>query len=272
MARVFRYIVLFALLATTRGLMAQVLVSETLSWKAMSGLSHGHCESCRTVSVTLPGPGTLAIRLQMAPYQRREFATSNESILTHPGLPFLAELVSTTYNGSTKVPAAEAMVGKPADLVTTWKVVQQKPSKFDLTLRNPMKCGMGDCDQRAATAQVTVTFTPAGTTPAAEPRPAAGEGMTGTWIRTQDGRVIDRMDILPSGDGFRVELREGDDRPIYTSGPAVLQGDQLVCSTRNATSGATGKIVLTFEGDRVHYRSYFADGRLSWDGEFLRRK
>lgn len=256
-------------LLAASNLAAQVLVSETLTWKAKSGLSHAHCEGCRTLPVTLPGPGTLSIRLQMEPYQRREFANSTESIVTHPGLAELAQLVSTTYNGSRQVPASESMAGKPADLVTTWMYEQKRAVKFDLFIKNPMKCGLADCDQRAATAQVTVTFTPAGTRPAAS---SQGSGVIGTWARTQEGRVIDRMDILRAGDGFRVEMRDGDDRPIYTAGTGVLQGNQMVCTTRNAVSGVAGKIVLTFNGDRVHYRSYFADGRLSWDGEFLRRR
>lgn len=272
MNRLFRTLALFSLLATASQLSAQVLASETLTWKAKSGVSHGHCDNCRTIPITLPGPGTLAVRLQMEPYQRREFATSAESILTYPGLAYVAELVSTTYNGSRIVPSAEAMVGKPADLVVTWKYSQNKPAKFDLFLKNPVKCGLGDCDQRAATAQLTVTFTPAGSAGGgASPAPSPG-GVTGTWVRTQNGRVIDRMEIVASGDGFKVELRDGEDRPLYASGFGVLQGNRLVVATRNSGSGVSGLLILTFSGDRVHYRSYFIDGRMSWDGEFLRRK
>jgi hypothetical protein len=80
------------------------------------------------------------------------------------------------------------------------------------------------------------------------------------------------MDITTLGEGFKIELREGDTAPLYSSGFGIKDGNRLIVATRNTSSAVSGLIILTFHENRVHYRSFYLDGRLSWDGDFLRRK
>ena len=45
-------------------------------------------------------------------------------------------------------------------------------------------------------------------------------------------------------------------------------GGQIGCAVRSAANGQAGVILLTPAGGATHYRSWFGDGRLSWDGDF----
>lgn len=153
--RLIRFLPGFVLLMLTP-LSAQVLVNEKRTWKAASNVSG--CEGCKTIPVTIPGPGILTIRLQMEPYQHREFPNYSESIVTHEGLPNIAKLEKSTFNGKSPVPPSAQLVNKPADLVYTWRYTRATPGKFDLHLRNPVKVTGGGMHQRAANARLTVTF------------------------------------------------------------------------------------------------------------------
>ncbi len=88
------------------------------------------------------------------------------------------------------------------------------------------------------------------------------------WTRTQNGQVVDLFDLTPKGDGLLIVLREGPGKPVYSSGFCVWAGGQIGCVVRNATNGQLGLVLLTPGGGSTHYRSWFGDGRMSWDGDF----
>lgn len=96
----------------------------------------------------------------------------------------------------------------------------------------------------------------------------APSGAASQWTRSQGGQVVDLFELTPKGDGMLIAQREGIGKPVYASGFCTWSGNQVVCSVRGAASGKTGHIVMTPNGNTTRFRSWYSDGRLSWDGEF----
>lgn len=249
---------------------SSVIISEEFNWQARSVAQH----TCKTYKHTLTGPGVLSIRTKMSPYSVRDLGMSTEDILTHD-VGYFAESLGQTVNGM-KGANIKEFIGKPVDRISRWKV---DTSKYNVEFKvcNPVKCNLaGDCSQLQATASIVIDYAADGSgSEAVTPEPSSAmnrNNVTGVWVRKNGGKVIDRMEITLLSEGYKVELREGDNAPLYAIGFGVLHGDRLVVSTRNTSSGVSGLLVLTFSGQKVHYRSYYIDGRQSWDGDFLRQE
>ncbi len=98
----------------------------------------------------------------------------------------------------------------------------------------------------------------------AAPRPSASQ-----WTRSQAGAVVDVLDLTPQENDYRITLREGFGKPVYSSGTCTVAGGTVTCNSRNV-NGMTGQIVLTIRGDSLHYRSSYEGGRRVWEGDFVR--
>ncbi len=251
---------------------SSVIISEEFTWQSQSVAQH----SCKTYKHTISGPGVLTIRTKMSPFRVRDLGMSSEDILTH-GIGYFAESLGQTVNGMNGANISE-FIGKPIDRISRWKI-DAKKYNTEFKVCNPVKCNLaGDCSQQQATASIVVDYAAAGSAPSAisttstqTQKSASRSDVTGVWIRTAAGKVIDRMEITVLGDGFKVELRDGEAAPLYASGFGVIQGDRLIVATRNTSNGVSGLLILTFSGGKVHYRSYYLDGRQSWDGDFTKR-
>ena len=263
------FIGLSLLLISFGEIRASVIISEEFTWQFQSVTQH----SCKIYKHTLVGPGIVTLRTKMSPFRERNFYAHKEDILLH-GLPDIATFLGTSINGDSKA-KQDDFIGKQIDRITKYKI-DGKKYNAEFKVCNPVKCGLGNCSQYQAVATIIIDYTPSNVSaPSAGTKSVSGKSnILGTWIRTSGGRVIDRMDITVLGEGYKVELREGDNAPIYSAGFGVLQDNQMFIVTRNTsnrTDTGYGLIVLTLNGNKVHYRSYYVDGRVSWDGDFLRR-
>jgi hypothetical protein len=244
---------------------SSVIVSEEFTWQFQSVAQ----TTCNSYKHTLTGPGVLTIRTKMSPFRVRDLGMSSEDILTH-GVGYFAESLGRTVNGMEGADTNE-FIGKPIDRISRWKIDGNKHN-VEFKVCNPVKCNLaGDCSQQQATASIVVDFAAAGSIPSTTGRTSSPANIVGTWIVIENGKVVDRIDIAPYGDGYKVEARAGDGAPTYWNGFGVQQSDRLIIATRNVSSGVSGLVVMTFKGDRVHYRSYYLDGRQAWDGDFTRR-
>jgi hypothetical protein len=93
--------------------------------------------------------------------------------------------------------------------------------------------------------------------------------MASQWTRTEGGMVVDVLDLTPQGDGYRITLREGFGKAVYSSGSCTVAGNTVTCEARNS-SGVAGQIVLSLRGESLHYRSAYDGGRRTWEGDFVR--
>lgn len=242
-----------------------VIVSEEFTWQYQSTASH----KCETFKHTLVGPGILTIRTKMKPFYYRDLGMSREDILTH-SVGYFAESLGQTING-VKGADIKDFDGKTVDRISRWKI-DRKNYNAEFKVCNPVKCNFaGDCSQFQATATIVIDYAPSSASPVAVSG-GTNPNITGTWIVISGGKVVDRLDVSVLGEGYKVEARAGDSAPIYWSGFGVLQGGRLIIATRNTSTGVSGLVIMTPNGDRVHYRSYYLDGRQAWDGEFIRRR
>ncbi len=254
-----------ALLVNSTFVYAQssVIVSEEFAWQSQSVAQH----TCKTFKHTLIGPGVLTIRTKMSPFRIRDLGMSSEDILTH-GVGYFAESLGQTINGI-KGANINEFIGKPIDRISHWKVDSNRHN-VEFKVCNPVKCNLaGDCSQLQATASIIIDY--AAGSMQTNIDTGSASNITGTWVVIENGKVVDRVDIAASGDGFKAEARAGDGAPIYWSGFGLLKGDSLVVATRNVSSGVSGLVEITLQGNRIHYRSYYLDGRKAWDGYFTRR-
>jgi len=98
---------------------------------------------------------------------------------------------------------------------------------------------------------------------------ASAQGITGQWTRSQGGAVVDVLDLSQTGNGYLIILREGFGRPAYASGFCIAGCGKTICGVQN-TKGKAGLVELTPSGTSLHYRSYYDEGRTTWDGDFVR--
>lgn len=244
-----------------------VIVSEEFTWQYQSVASH----KCETFKHTLVGPGILTIRTKMKPFHYRDLGMSREDILTH-SVGYFAESLGQTINGM-KGADVKDFDGKSVDRISRWKI-DAKRYNAEFKVCNPVKCNLaGDCEQYQASASIVIEYA-ATTTPeqASASTGIATGNITGTWVIVSGGKVVDRLDVSTMGDGYKVEARAGDNAPLLWSGFGIMQGGRLIVATRNVTNGVSGLVVMTFNQGRVHYRSYYLDGRQAWDGNYDRRK
>lgn len=99
----------------------------------------------------------------------------------------------------------------------------------------------------------------------------AGE-VSGSWCRSEGGKLADVVSVADGAEAARVELREGWDKPVYAEGVGTLSGSRLTATLKKKADGAIVHAVMTVTGDKLAYSSFNLDGSFRWKGEYQRCK
>jgi tetratricopeptide (TPR) repeat protein len=105
--------------------------------------------------------------------------------------------------------------------------------------------------------------------------PAGGTNdvkFTGTWTRSQSGKVIEVIEIIRKGPDYKASFKEGFDKPVNsTAGGRIIKG-VLSLTSRNLTTGKRRRITIAVSGNKMDYTSTDLDGSHPWKGGFVRHK
>lgn len=100
---------------------------------------------------------------------------------------------------------------------------------------------------------------------------AAADGIEGYWCRNVDGAVGDVISITGSGELFKVNLREGWNRPIYSEGVGNMNCNNFTATLRSkAQPNTIIHSIMAFSGDSLSYSSFNMDGGFRWKGSYYR--
>lgn len=221
---------------------AALLASQNFTW-APNG-----ADVCKGMPISFTGPGILSIRLQMKPFEERQFPNYyTDVILGTDDLPYFAKALTTTINGGPR--PASGLRGKPVDRVALWEVTQAKKWGVPLSVCPPVNCNPGGCIQYGATATVTVEFTgtaTSGTGPVPSPGPAIDATVpiagSATVENGTDRAGSDYQRVPNVGDPGACRARcDADTRcKAYTWVKPGLQGPTAVCYLKSSVPKATG--------------------------------
>ena len=103
----------------------------------------------------------------------------------------------------------------------------------------------------------------------AGPSGAAGE-IAGNWCRNDNGVLVDIISVAPAGEVYKVTLREGWDRPVYSEGVGSQAGGRFIATAKSATTPVIVHIAASFTDSSLSYSSYNLDGSFRWKGEYFR--
>lgn len=99
----------------------------------------------------------------------------------------------------------------------------------------------------------------------------AGE-VSGSWCRSEGGKLVDVVTVAEGAEVAKVELREGWDKPLYAEGVGTLAGSRLTATLKKKSDGAIVHAVMAVAGDKLAYSSFNFDGSFRWKGEYQRCK
>jgi len=102
----------------------------------------------------------------------------------------------------------------------------------------------------------------AGAAPAAD--------MSGSFCRNVGGTVGDIITLTPKGPVGTVELKEGWDKPVYSSGVGSAAGNTFTATLKSKTSPTVVHAVMKISGNSLSYDSYNLDGSFRWKGDYSR--
>lgn len=156
-------IFLFFFIMYTPSAHSGTVISEKVEWKAKNYVGFNDPPSSFPYSFT--GPGCLQIKFSMSPYYCRLFYAKAESVLGYDADGWKNNRTDSKYDGkelsSFNVSSSCSLEGKVSS--HTSFIEYQIPDKSfsgNFTLSPPVVCGLANCNRRAATATLEVTFIP----------------------------------------------------------------------------------------------------------------
>lgn len=104
-----------------------------------------------------------------------------------------------------------------------------------------------------------------------QPGTTVQSSFVGTWVRLENGRVIDKMTIRMAGQGFELLFQESDTGPIIARGTGRLEGLTLVADSWQLARTARVVRLQMKDAQTLHYLSSNPDGSAPWSGDFHRQ-
>lgn len=93
---------------------------------------------------------------------------------------------------------------------------------------------------------------------------------TGNWCRSEGGNIVDVINIAKQGEIFKVNLREGWDKPIYSEGVGTFASNRLTATLKSGSAGVIIHAPMTISEDNLFYNSYNMDTSFRWKGSYIR--
>lgn len=95
---------------------------------------------------------------------------------------------------------------------------------------------------------------------------------SGNWCRSEGGNLVDVITVTSSGGVYKVNLREGWNKPVYAEGGGSFAGSSLVATVRRIIPDTVNNIHINMgiSGNSMSYTSWSIDGAFRWKGEYSR--
>lgn len=102
--------------------------------------------------------------------------------------------------------------------------------------------------------------------------PAFSSEPTGNWCRSEGGNLLDVINITRHGETYKVNLREGWGKPIYSEGVGTFASNHLTATLKSGAAGTIIHAPMTISEDNLTYISYNLDTSFRWKGSYIRCK